>query len=271
MSNWIWGGIAAGIGAYSLILGSAFAGQRRLLYFPSPERPAPAESGVAEMAEISLATEDGLALLAWHRPPVDAALPTLVYFHGNAGHIGMRAYKVKPYLDAGMGVMLTTWRGYSGNPGDPSEEGLYRDGRAALAFLEAAGTRPERIVLYGESLGTGVAVHLARERAAAAAAAIVLEAPYSSIADVAQARLPLLPVKSLILDRFESKKKIAEAASPVLIVHGARDGTIPLRFGERLFKAAVEPKKMHVYPEAGHNDLYDHGMAALVLDFLGLS
>ena len=99
----------------------------------------------------------------------------------------------------------------------------------------------------------------------------MLEAPYSSIADVAQARLPLLPVKSLILDRFESKKKIAEAASPVLIVHGARDGTIPLRFGERLFKAAVEPKKMHVYPEAGHNDLYDHGMAALVLDFLGLS
>ncbi len=267
MINWIWGGIAAGIGAYGLIVGGAFAGQRRLLYFPSAERPDPAASGVAEMAEVSLATEDGHALLAWHRPPADPALPTLVYFHGNAGHIGMRADKVRPYLDAGMGVLLTTWRGYSGNPGDPSEQGLYRDGRAALTFLAAAGAPAERIVLYGESLGTGVAVHLARERAPAA---VVLEAPYSSIADVAQARFPLLPVKSLILDRFDSMNKIAALAAPVLIVHGARDWTIPIRFGERLFAAAAEPKKLHVYPDAGHNDLYDHGMAGLVMEFLGI-
>ncbi|HJN61504.1 MAG TPA: alpha/beta hydrolase [Alphaproteobacteria bacterium] len=266
MSNWIWGGIAAGVGTYGLVLGGAFAGQRRLLYFPSSERPSPALSGVPEMAEVSLATEDGLALLAWHRAPARAALPTLVYFHGNAGHIGMRADKVRPYLDAGFGVLLTTWRGYSGNPGKPDEAGLYRDGAAALAYLQETGTAPESILLYGESLGTGIAVHLAAERAPAA---VVLEAPFTSIADVAQARFPILPVKHLILDRFDSKSKIAQVAAPLLIVHGGRDGTIPLRFGKRLFAAAGEPKKLKIYPEAGHNDLYEHGMAALVIDFLG--
>ncbi|MEE8171782.1 MAG: alpha/beta hydrolase [Alphaproteobacteria bacterium] len=266
MNEWIWRGVEATVGAYRVALGSVFAGQRRLMYFPDSERPTPAASGVPEMADVSLATEDGLSLLAWHRPPARAALPTLVYFHGNAGHIGMRAHKVRPYLDAGFGVLLTTWRGYSGNPGTPSEDGLYRDGRAALAYLQEAGAAPQGIVLYGESLGTGIAVHLAEARAPAA---LVLEAPFSSIADVAQARMPLLPVKSLLLDRFDSRSKIAAVAAPLLIVHGARDGTIPLRFGKKLFQAAGEPKTMHVYPEAGHNDLYEHGMASLVIDFLG--
>ena len=266
MGNWIWGGVAAAVGAYAVVLGGAFAGQRRLMYFPDSERPSPQQSGVAEMAEVSLETEDGLSLLAWHRPPTDPAHPTLVYFHGNAGNIGMRAYKIRPYLDAGFGVLLTTWRGFSRNPGNPSEAGLYQDGRAALKFLQSAGTAPERIVLYGESLGTGVAVHLAEARAPAA---LVLEAPYSSITDIAQARTPFLPVRSLLLDRFESTAKIAAVATPLLIVHGARDGTIPLRFGKKLFDAAREPKVMHIYPEAGHNDLYEHGMGALVLEFLG--
>ena len=266
MNKWIWRGVAVGMGVYALAAGGAFAGQRRLMYYPDAERPTPALSGVPEMAEVSLETDDGLALLAWHRPPASAALPTLVYFHGNAGHIGMRAYKVRPYLDAGFGVLLTTWRGYSGNPGKPSEDGLYRDGRAALAYLQDARTAADSIVLYGESLGTGVAVHLAEERAPAA---VVLEAPFSSIADVAQARLPLLPVKYFILDRFDSTSKIAQVAAPILIVHGARDGTIPLRFGKRLFDSAGEPKQMRIYPEARHNDLYEHGMSGLVIEFLG--
>ena len=265
MNEWIRRGVAAAVGGYGEALGSVFAGQRRLMYFPDSERPTPAGSGVPEMAEVSLETDDGLALLAWHRPPASAALPTLVYFHGNAGHIGMRAYKVRPYLDAGFGVLLTTWRGYSGNPGKPSEDGLYRDGRAALAYLQDAGTAANSIVLYGESLGTGVAVHLAEERAPAA---VVLEAPFSSIADVAQARMPLLPVKYLILDRFDSTSKIAQVAAPILIVHGGRDATIPLRFGKRLFDAAGEPKEIKIYPEAGHNDLYEHGMSGQVIDFL---
>lgn len=266
MSDWLWGGIAAAVGAYGVIIGGVYTGQRRLLYFPDSERPSPRKSGVSEMAEVSLETDDGLSLVAWYHPPAGAALPTLVYFHGNAGNIGMRAHKVRPYLDAGFGVLLTTWRGYSCNPGKPSESGFYHDGRAAMKFLKMAGVASENIVLYGESLGTGVAVHLAQEQTLAA---LVLEAPFSSIADVAQARMPFLPVKSLLLDRFESTSKIVSVTAPTLIVHGAHDGTIPLRFGQKLFAVAREPKTMHVYAEAGHNDLYEHGMATLVIDFLG--
>ncbi len=265
MNEWLWRGIVAGVGVYGMAFGGVFASQRHLMYFPDSQRPAPGESGVAEMAEVALKTGDGLTLLAWHRPPRDARLPTLIYFHGNAGHIGMRADKVRPYLDAGLGVLLTTWRGYSGNPGKPDEDGLYHDGRAARDYLLSSGVAPGEIILYGESLGTGVAVQLAAEQAPAA---VVLEAPYNCIADVAQARIPLLPVKPLVLDRFDSEAKIAGVAAPLLIVHGARDGTIPVRFGKKLFAAASEPKQMQIYPNAGHNDLYEHGMGRLTLDFL---
>ena len=268
MNDWLWRGITAGVGAYGVALGSMFAGQRHLMYFPDSHRPTSAESGVPELAEVSLKTDDGLSLLAWHRPPADAALPSLIYLHGNAGHIGMRADKVRPYLDAGFGVLLTTWRSFSGNPGKPSEDGLYHDGRAARDFLAKAGVAPANMVLYGESLGTGIAVHLAAEQTPAA---LVLEAPYSSIAEVAQARMPLMPVRRLLLDHYDSKSKIADVAAPLLIVHGARDGTIPVRFGEKLFAAASEPKQIQIYPEAGHNDLYDYGMGRLTVDFLKAS
>ena len=239
--------------------------QRALTYYPDHTRPTPAEAGVPELAPVVLETEDGLLLLAWHAPPRADGAPSLIYFHGNAGHIGMRGFKVRAYLNAGLGVLLTTWRGYSGNPGTPTEEGLYADGRAARAFLRALGTGDGRQILYGESLGTGVAVHLARE---AAPAALVLEAPYSSIADIATGRIPLLPVRPLIVDRFDSAAKIGKVAAPLLIVHGERDRTIPVRLARKLHKRAREPKEAVFIPEADHADLTEFGLAAIVLEFL---
>ena len=240
--------------------------QRSLTYFPDRTRPAPADSGVPELAPVTLETEDDLALLAWHAPPRADGAPSLIYFHGNAGHIGMRGFKVRAaYLNAGLGVLLTTYRGYSGNAGTPTEDGLYADGRAARAFLRARGCGDTRQILYGESLGTGVAVHLARE---AAPAALVLEAPFSSIADIASGRFPLLPLGLLIADRYDSAAKIGKVAAPVLIVHGERDRTIPVRLARRLFKRAREPKEGVFIPEADHADLPEFGLAAIVLDFL---
>ena len=239
--------------------------QRALTYYPDHTRPTPAEAGVPELAPVVLETEDGLLLLAWHAPPRADDAPSLIYFHGNAGHIGMRGFKVRAYLNAGLGVLLTTWRGYSGNPGTPTEDGLYADGRAARAFLRALGTGDRRQILYGESLGTGVAVHLARE---SAPAALVLEAPYSSIADIASGRFPLLPVRPLIVDRFDSAAKIGKVAAPLLIVHGERDRTIPVRLARKLHKRAREPKEAVFIPEADHADLTEFGLAAIVLEFL---
>ena len=192
--------------------GPVAAFQRSLTYFPDRTRPTPADSGVPELSPVSLETEDGLSLLAWYAPPRVSGAPSLAYFHGNAGHIGMRGFKVRAYLNAGLGVLLTTWRGYSGNPGTPTEDGLYADGRAARAFLRAHGRGDDRQILYGESLGTGVAVHLARETAPGA---LVLEAPFTSVVDIASGRFPLLPVGPLIVDRFDSAAKIGKVAAPV--------------------------------------------------------
>ncbi len=245
--------------------GPVAAFQRSLTYFPDRTRPTPADSGVPELSPVTLETEDGLSLLAWYAPPRVSGAPSLAYFHGNAGHIGMRGFKVRAYLNAGLGVLLTSWRGYSGNPGTPTEDGLCADGRAARAFLRAHGCGDDRQILYGESLGTGVAVHLARE---AAPGALVLEAPFSSIVDIASGRFPLLPVGPLIVDRFDSAAKIGKVAAPVLIVHGERDRTIPVRLARRLFKRAREPKEAVFIPEADHADLVEFGLPAIALEFL---
>ena len=218
-----------------------------------------------DVEPVTLETADGLSLLAWYQKSRRRDAPTLVYFHGNTRHMGVRAEKLAPYLAAGYGGLLTSWRGFSGNPGKPSEPGLYLDGRAALAFLARMGVSPARTILYGESLGTGVAVQLATEMKPAA---VVLEAPYTSIPDIAAWRVPIAPVKPLIIDRFDSLAKIATVRAPLLRVHGEHDTTIPARFSKKVFEAANDPKQGVFIAGAGHLDLYDHGMAGIVLDFL---
>ncbi len=257
--------LGAVVAGYGVVLLGLWLGQRRLIYLPDRVVPEPAIAGVPEMAVVELATADGLRLSAWHRPPAHDGLATLVYFHGNAGHLGMRGSKIRPYLDAGYGVLLPAYRGFSGNPGQPTEAGLYADGEAALDFLAGAGSPAGRLVLYGESLGSGVAVELATRHHIAA---LVLEAPFTSIADVGQHRFPLFPVRRIVADRFGSAAKIARIEAPLLLVHGTSDGIVPTRFGQALFEAAAEPKEGHFIDGAHHNDLYDFGTAERVLEFL---
>jgi len=250
---------------YLGVLAALYFMQRSLLYLPDQTRPTPVAFGVPEMAAVTLTTEDGLSLLAWWTPPRETGGPVLVYFHGNGGHIGYRGLKIRPYLDRGFGVLLVAWRGYSGNGGSPTEAGLYADGRAALRFLESRGIAVGQRVFYGESLGSGPAVELAAE---GAAGALVLEAPFTSIADMAASQFPIFPARRLVRDRFDSIAKIGLVAVPLLIVHGERDGIVPARMGRALLAAANPPKEGVFLPRAGHNDLYDHGAAAHVLRFI---
>jgi uncharacterized protein len=256
--------VSGAVGAYLAANGALYLFQRRLVFVPIGEPGTPAAAGLPEMSRVRYSTADGLTLSAWYRPAA-GALPTFVYFHGNAGHLGERAFKARFFVDRGYGFMLTSYRGYSGNPGSPTEAGIYRDARAALAFLAGSGVDAGKIVIYGESLGTGVAVEMARETTPAA---LVLEAPFTSLADVAAARFWWTPARWLVRDRFDSLAKIPAIGCPLLIVHGARDGTVPEKFGKRLFVAAPQPKEFHVLPEAGHADLFEHGAAGLVEDFL---
>ncbi len=253
---------------YGVLVGGMYLFQRSLLYHPGGPSGSPADAGVPEMTPVDLGTADGLTLTSWFRA-ADPGRPTIVFFQGNAGHIGNRGFKARGFLDAGYGLLLTGYRGYGGNPGSPTEEGLYADGRAALAFLADRGVAPGELILYGESLGTGIAVHLAAEMAAdEPAGGLVLETPFSSIADVAASNYPFIPARWLVKDRFDSAAKIARVDAPVFIFHSRDDRVIPVRFGERLFEAAVEPKSSLWTDGGGHNALYEIGAGKAVLAFL---
>ena len=164
-----------------------------------------------------------------------------------------------------MGVPLLAYRGYSGNDGSPSELGLYADARAALDWLRASGVESESIVLYGISLGSGVATKMAAERDFAA---LVLESPYTSTVDVAAWRFPVVPVAWLMEDRFESLARIGSITEPLLVMHGDRDVVIPQRFGRQLFEAANEPKQGFWPHGLGHNDIFDNGGFDTALAFI---
>ncbi|MFQ5972188.1 MAG: alpha/beta hydrolase [Alphaproteobacteria bacterium] len=257
--------IGISVVAYAALVGGCYAVQRSLMYFPSSDLPTPAAAGAPEMSPVTLRTADGLELVAWYAPPAMQALPTIVYFHGNAGNIADRVGKVRPFLDEGYGVTLVSYRGYGGNPGAPTEQGLYEDGYAALDFMASRGIREDRTVLLGESLGTGVAVRMASERRVGA---VILEAPMTSAAEVGQRAYPFLPVKLFIKDRFETLSLIDRIDAPLLIVHGERDRVVPVSHGRRLFAAAAEPKEAVFLPAAGHNDLFEHDAARAEVDFL---
>jgi hypothetical protein len=259
--------VLAGIVAiYVALLILLFLAQRSILYVPNTQPPSLAEAGAEGLMDaVETRSADGLRLLAWYRPPPAASAPVLVYFHGNAGHIGHRAERVRPYVDAGFGAFLVEYRGYGGNPGRPTEDGLYADARAAVDFLGQEGVVPERLVFYGESLGTAVAVQIALERACAA---LVLEAPFTSVAAVAQSRYWMFPVRHLVLDKFDSLAKVGKLRCPLFVMHGETDGVIPIRYGRQVFDAAPEPKESKWFATGTHTNFDELGGPAAVLGFL---
>lgn len=260
-----WRLAAIAVASYGLFTTGLFATQRSILYQTGRDRPDLTRAAIDGFREVPVETADGLTLTSWYRAAAPG-MATLVVTHGNAGHIGHRTAKLATYARRGYGLFLVGYRGYGGNPGRPHEQGLYLDGEAALAWLAAHGVPGHRVVLYGESLGTGVAVRLAAEHQVAA---VVLEAPYTSIADVAGSHYWYVPFAGMmVLDRFDAESRIGDVGAPVLMLAGERDKVIPIRLARRLFAATPEPKRLWVAPQAGHSDLYEHGAAAAVLDFL---
>lgn len=257
--------VIAVAGVYLTAVGLLAVFQRSLMYFPDgAPRAAPSSYGLGGVREILVATADGLELAAWYAP-APPNQPTVVLFHGNAGSLRYESYRLKRFESAGMGALLLAYRGYSGNGGAPSEQGLYADARAALDWLEANGVADSSIVLYGISLGSGVATKMAAERELGA---VVLEAPYTSTVDVAALRFPIVPVRWLMRDRFESLARIATVTEPLLIMHGDRDGVIPQRFGRSLFDAANMPKQGFWPRGVGHDDVFDSGGFDATVDFI---
>ena len=217
------------------------------------------------MNPVQIKTEDGLSLLAWWARPKLKNKPVIAFFHGNGGALGFRNFKVRPLLNEGYGVLLLAYRGYSGNLGTPTEPGLYADARSVMKFLDTKGIPERNRVLYGESLGTGLAVYLA---SMGHGGAVVLESPYTSIVDVAAARFPIFPVRALVKDQFDSLARIGKVRIPVFVIHGEKDNVVAAKFGKRLFAAANKPKDAAFIPAAGHIDLYQYGAATKIIRFI---
>jgi uncharacterized protein len=258
--------VIAGVALYLAGITALWALQRDFMYFPDgAPRPAPSSYAMlGGVQEVSFTTADGLALAAWYAP-APPLQPTVVMFHGNGGSLRGERYRLKRFKDAQMGALLVAYRGYSGNAGAPNEQGLYADARAALDWLEQSGVASTSIVLYGISLGTGVATKMAAEREFAA---VVLESPYTSTVDVAAWRFPFVPVAWLMEDRFESLARIGAITEPLLIMHGDSDTVIPQRFGRRLFEAANQPKEGFWPQGLGHNEIFDNGGFDTALAFI---
>ena len=262
--------LLVGVGVYAALIAFLYLQQRSLMYHPDPTPlPAPAGTLLDQAKVIRLQTDDHLQLTSWYVPPKDGHL-VVVYFQGNAGSIAGRDAKARRVVDTGHGILLVSYRGYGGNPGRPSEEGLYADARAAMAYLQRDGIAAGRRVVWGESLGAGVAVEMAFEAATAgqALAGVILEAPFTSMGQAAQDHYPYVPAKWLVRDRFDSLSNIAAIGAPLLIMHGDADRVIRESHGRALFAAAKEPKQGFWAAGGGHNDLEDFGAGQTVLTFL---
>ena len=248
---------------YILFLMGFFFSQRSFLYFPS-HRYVPLSEAHANRAfrEITVRTADGIDLKAWYAPATSKPF-TFVFFHGNGDSLYTASPVADPYIAAGYGFLLTEYRGYSGLPGKPTEAGLYADGRAAIKGLMALGVKSENIVLFGHSLGTGVATQMAGEFHVGG---LMLLAPYLSIPKLAQHNYPIYPVEFVVLDRFENAGKIGKIHVPLLIANGAGDQLVPPSQGKLLYSLANEPKEFHSLPGRGHNDAFDD-FAVLSLDW----
>lgn len=231
--------------------------ERHFVFFP--ERTIYATPAVFDLPfeEVRFAATDGVSLHGWYLPG-DPGRPLVLFCHGNAGNISHRLETLRMLRRMGLAVFIFDYRGYGLSEGEPSEAGTYADARGALAWLRQRGWTPPRLIYCGESLGAAVAVQLAVETPPAA---LVLEAPFPSIAAMGRHHNPILYLLlGWLLDaRYDSLAKIGRIRAPLLIIQGEADDIVPPGMARRLFDAANDPKTLRLIPGAGHNDLLDAG------------
>lgn len=252
---------------YSLIVGFLYLNQRAIIYQPLKEKPDVNIGKVPDIQIIQVKPADMDQMLsAWYQPPTDPKKAVMVFFHGNGGNIQWRTWRTIPLMQKGYGVLLAEYRGYGGNPGTPTELGLYQDAEAYYQFLLKNGIPENRIVMYGESLGTGVATYMADKYKNVAG--LILDGGYTSLVDVAKSDYFFVPVNFLMIDKFPSIDRIGTVKAPILIMHGEKDSVVPVRFGMALYDRANSRKTLKIYPDGAHADLYNHGAFDAVFEFL---
>jgi fermentation-respiration switch protein FrsA (DUF1100 family) len=243
-----------GYGAFLTLL---YIAQRKLQYMPETSRTTPAAAGLAEAEEVVLDTTDGERVIVWHVPP-RGEKPVFLYFHGNGASLRWRTERFRALTADGNGLVALSYRGYGGSSGSPTETGLLADAAAAYAFATVR-YPAAHITVWGESLGTGVAVAVAAEKPIGH---LVLETPFTSTADVAAKSYWFAPVRLLMKDQYRSDLRIGKVTAPVLVLHGDRDTLVPFAMGERLYALVNAPKRFVRFPGLGHNELDGEAVVA---------
>jgi len=223
---------------YLLVTLGLYVFQRNLLYHPT-ENNYSGDKLTVNIEKVKITTEDDIKLLAWYHKKDINNYKTILYLHGNAGSLENRIHKVNHFNDMNINFLLLAWRGFNGNAGKPTEQGLYQDAKSAVKWLMNQGISEENIIIYGESLGTGVATEIAQKKNFAG---IILESPFTSMVAAGKSKYPIFPIKLLLKDKYESDKKIKNIMSPILVMHGEADKIVPFWMGEKIFQMANEPK-----------------------------
>ncbi len=248
---------------YFLILAFLYFYQRNLMYHPDENNYSGDQLSV-DIKEVKIDTDDKINLLGWYHEKDLKKNKTILFFHGNAGSLENRIHKLNHFRDMNVNFLIIAWRGFSGNKGKPSEKGLYKDGISAINWLLNKGVKQENIIIYGESLGTGVATHLAQNKNFAG---IVLETPFTSMIDAAKNFYPYIPVGLLLKDKFDNKSKIKNINVPVLIMHGEADQIVPFSMGKKIYEIANEPKYSYFTKYDNHMMEYDEKLVLALKSF----
>ena len=252
---------------YVLLLTVVFFFQRNFLYHPSVDNYLKDQviNEPTEIEKVKITTVDNIDLVAWLYNKDIEKFKTILFFHGNAGSLENRTYKLNHFQDLNVNFLIIAWRGFSGNEGKPNESGLYEDAKSAIKWLNLKGVNEENIILYGESLGTGVAVEVAQKKNFAG---VILESPYTSMINMGKKYYPLFPVRFLLKDKFESYKKIKKISVPILVIHGKIDKIVPFAMGKKMYELANEPKFFYFQEYGDHMVDYDEKLLSVLKTFI---
>jgi len=249
---------------YLFILIFTYFFQRNLLYHPG-ENNYFGDKLIVSIERVQIKTKDNLKLLSWyHRKNLDE-YKTILFLHGNAGSLENRIHKINHFKNMNVNFLIIAWRGFSGNDGKPTEKGLYEDASSAITWLKSQGIKESNIIIYGESLGTGVATEIAQNKNFAG---IILESPFTSMIDAGKDKYPYLPVRLLLKDKYESDKKMKNINIPVLIMHGKVDDIVPFHMGEKMYKLANQPKYSYFSKYDDHMMEYNEKLLKALKDFI---
>ena len=241
-----------------------YLNQRKLLYLPSENNYLDDQIDF-NFKEVFIDVEKNLKLKAWLIENDFKNKKTLVFFHGNAGNLSNRTYKLNQLSKLDLNIIILAWRGFSGNEGEPSEQNLYNDAKKTIDWLNSRGVKNKNIILYGESLGTGIAVELSQTNQFGG---IILESPFTSMTNAAKNIYPWLPVKYLLKDKYDSEKKIKNLQIPILIMHGKKDNIVPFKMGKKLYDLANNPKFFYFTENDDHMMTFDEKLVNTIKNFL---